>query len=115
MAMKSEAPVAKATASKAASTTTAKTAAAPKAKGSGNVGSAADAATSGIAPATKFDPSGAPVQIVPDVDASHPAVDADPRANTSEDQNRIDFNDPNLSGAEAVQKNLDEQRHGKKE
>lgn len=55
-----------------------------------------------IAPATTIDPSGAPVQIVPDVDLSHPAVDADPRKGTTIDQNRIDFNDPNKSGAEAV-------------
>lgn len=55
-----------------------------------------------IAPATEIDPSGAPVQIVPDVDLTHPAVDADPRKGTTVDQNRIDFNDPNKSGAEAV-------------
>lgn len=57
-------------------------------------------------PATSFAPSGAPEQTVADVDASNPAVDADPRANTSADQNRIDFNDPGLSSAEAVEKNL---------
>lgn len=114
MASKSDTPVAKATVSKTASVVTAKTAPAPKAKGGGNTESATGAAASGIAPATKFDPSGAPMQTVPGVDASHPAVDADPRANTSEDQNRIDFNDPSLSGAEAVQKNLAEQQ-GKKE
>ncbi|WP_432344700.1 hypothetical protein WMC41_15970 [Shinella yambaruensis] len=55
-----------------------------------------------IPPATEVDPSGAPMQIVPDVDMTHPAVDADPRKGTSIDQNRIDFNDPNKSGAEAV-------------
>lgn len=60
----------------------------------------------GIAPATDIDTAGAPQQIVPDVDMSHPAVDADPRANTSAEQNRIDFNDPTLSGAEAVEQNL---------
>lgn len=59
-----------------------------------------------IAPATDFAPSGAPIQSVPDVDPNDPAVDADPRAGTTEDQNRIDFNDPTLSGAEAVAKNL---------
>ncbi len=64
------------------------------------------AADNGVAPATQIDPSGAPVQIVPDVDLSHPAVDADPRANTTADQNRIDFNDPTLEGHEAVEKNL---------
>lgn len=62
-----------------------------------------------IAPATSFAPSGAPVQTVPDVDPSHPAVDDNPRADTTEDQNRIDFNDPTLSGAEAVAKNLEKQ------
>lgn len=55
-----------------------------------------------LAPATQIDPSGAPVQIVPDVDLTHPAVDANPRKGTTVDQNRIDFNDPNKSGAEAV-------------
>lgn len=55
-----------------------------------------------IAPADTVDTSGAPQQIVPDVDLSHPAVDADPRANTTEVQNRIDFNDPTKSGADAV-------------
>lgn len=59
-----------------------------------------------IAPATEFSPSGAPEQVVPDVDPGHPAVDADPRANTSETQNRIDFNDPTISGQEAVERNL---------
>lgn len=63
-------------------------------------------AGSGFAPATTFSTSGAPVQIVPDVDADHPAVDNDPRANTTEVMNRIDFNDPHLSGAEASAKNL---------
>ena len=56
--------------------------------------------------ATDFSTSGAPVQIVPDVDPSHPAVDDNPRAKTSVEQNRIDFNDPTLSGAEAVAQNL---------
>ncbi len=55
-----------------------------------------------IAPATDIDTSGAPQQIVPDVDMSHPAVDADPRAGTTEAQNRIDFNDPNKPGHEVV-------------
>lgn len=59
-----------------------------------------------IKPATVFEASGAPHQIVPDVDPSHPAVDNDPRAGTSVEQNRIDFNDPTLSGAEAVEANL---------
>jgi hypothetical protein len=61
---------------------------------------------SGVEPAKTFDSAGAPQQIVPDVDPDHPAVDADPRENTTADQNRIDFNDPALSDAEAVAKNL---------
>jgi hypothetical protein len=62
-----------------------------------------------IAPATTIDPSGAPVQIVPDVDMDHPAVDANPRSNTTENQNRIDFNDPSLDGREVVEKALADQ------
>ncbi|MDM9619085.1 hypothetical protein [Rhizobium sp. S96] len=65
-----------------------------------------NAPTGSVAPATEFDPSGAPIQAVADVDPSHPAVDADPRANTTEEQNRIDFNDPSLSGSEAAAKAL---------
>jgi hypothetical protein len=56
--------------------------------------SAVPAEGSGIAPASAFSTSGAPVQIVPDVDPSHPAVDNDPRANTTAEMNKIDFNDP---------------------
>ncbi|WP_244631281.1 hypothetical protein [Aureimonas sp. ME7] len=66
----------------------------------------------GAQPATEFEPSGAPLQVVEDVDPSHPAVDNDPRAATSSEQNRIDFNDPNLSGAEAVKRNLEAQSKG---
>ena len=61
-----------------------------------------------IAPATEFHPSGAPMQTT-DIDTDHPAVDADPRANTTADQNRIDFNDPTISGQEAVERNLEAQ------
>jgi hypothetical protein len=67
---------------------------------------------SGVAPATTFSTSGAPVQIVPDVDADHPAVDNDPRKNTTALMNRIDFNDPTLTGPEAVAKNLADQAKG---
>lgn len=56
----------------------------------------------GVAAADTIDTSGAPQQIVPDVDMSHPAVDADPRANTTADQNRIDFNDPTREGIDVV-------------
>lgn len=59
-----------------------------------------------IPAATQIDPSGAPVQIVPDVDLAHPAVDKDPRKGTTVDQNKIDFNDPTLTGREAVEKSL---------
>lgn len=59
-----------------------------------------------IPPATDIDTSGAPQQIVPDVDLSHPAVDNDPRAHTGGDQNRIDFNDPSLDGREVVSRAL---------
>lgn len=62
-----------------------------------------------VAPATEFAPSGAPIQSSSEVDPNNPAVDADPRSGTSADQNRIDFNDPTLSGAEAVAKNLEKQ------
>lgn len=60
----------------------------------------------GIAPATDVDTSGAPQQIVPDVDLEHPAVDNDPRANTTETMNRIDFNDPAKPGHEVVEEAL---------
>ena len=59
--------------------------------------------------ATTFDPSGAPVQESDQVDPSHPAVDNNPRAGTTVNQNKIDFNDPGLDGQEAVQKNLESQ------
>lgn len=69
----------------------------------------AAAKTADIAAATTIDTSGAPQQIVPDVDLSHPAVDADPRAGTSVEQNKIDFNDPTLTDVEAVERNLADQ------
>lgn len=63
---------------------------------------AAEAKPADIAPATEIDTSGAPQQIVPDVDMSHPAVDNDPRAGTTDVQNRIDFNDPTREGIDVV-------------
>ncbi|OAS26291.1 hypothetical protein [Methylobacterium platani] len=63
-----------------------------------------------VKPATSFAPSGAPEQDVPGVDVGHPALDANPRAGTTADQNRIDLNDPTLSGAEAVKRNLEAQK-----
>ena len=73
-------------------------------KSSDNAGSGVDGLDpkANISPATQIDPSGAPVQVVPDVDMSHPAVDANPRKGTTVEQNRIDFNDPAKSGSEAV-------------
>lgn len=70
--------------------------------------SAADALTqaANIPAATEVDTSGSPQQVVPDVDMSHPAVDDDPRKGTTVAQNRIDFNDPTISGQEAVERNL---------
>ncbi|MAW99529.1 MAG: hypothetical protein CMN72_07750 [Sphingomonas sp.] len=71
-----------------------------------------DAKDNGIKAAETVDAAGAPQQIVPDVDMEHPAVDADPRAGTTAEQNKIDFNDPSLSGSEAVEKNLKAQSKG---
>lgn len=68
-----------------------------------------DSGPANIKPATEFDPSGAPMQTVPDVDHKHPAVDNNPREGTTVNQNKIDFNDPDLDGAEAVAKNLKDQ------
>ncbi|MBN6819526.1 hypothetical protein JRF84_07975 [Methylobacterium organophilum] len=59
--------------------------------------------------ATEVSTSGAVQQVVPDVDLSHPAVDDNPRARTSVVQNAIDFNDPTISGADAVVNNLNAQ------
>ena len=69
----------------------------------------ADTKDANVAAATSVNTSGAAQQIVGDVDLSHPAVDANPRANTTELQNKIDFNDPTVSGHEAVAKALNDQ------
>lgn len=58
--------------------------------------------TNNVDAATTIDTSGSPQQIVPGVDMDHPAVDNDPRKGTSDEQNQIDFNDPTISGADAV-------------
>jgi hypothetical protein len=55
-----------------------------------------------IPAATTFSTSGAPVQLSGDIDVSSPAVDNDMRAGTSVLQNKIDFNDPTVSGSDAV-------------
>lgn len=70
-----------------------------------NVSAKKTAATTTTASATEFDPSGAPHQVA-DVDPNHAALDANPRAGTTDEQNRIDLNDPGLSEAEAVAKYL---------
>ncbi len=75
---------------------TAAKAKAPASKSAGNVSSAS---------ASQFEASGAPAQTA-GIPAGHAALDTDPRADTSADQNRIDFNDPNKSGSEAVAENL---------
>lgn len=64
----------------------------------------------GIAPAEAFSTSGAPVQIVPGVDPEHPAIDNNPRANTTVLQNAIDMNDPTLTGAEQAAQMLAKQQ-----
>lgn len=81
------------------------TAPAPAANGGTTAATLDHSGPANIPPATGFEPSGAPIQTT-DIDAAHPAVDANPRANTTVDQNRIDFNDPGLSGEDAVKRNL---------
>lgn len=79
----------------------------------GTAAAATDASGAATVPAaTEFAPSGAPVQAVPDVDPSHPAIDDNPRKGTTVDQNRIDLNDPTKTGAEAVAENLRDQGKG---
>lgn len=43
------------------------------------------------------------------VDTTHPAVDDNPRKGLPEKSNQIDFNDPTITGAEAVRRNLEAQ------
>lgn len=64
------------------------------------------------AAAADMDASGAFVEpeIKSRIDVDHPAVDNNPRAGTTVNQNRIDFNDPTKSGADAVSDNLDAQK-----
>lgn len=64
-----------------------------------------------VKPATAFEQSGAPIQSA-DIDTQHPAVDADLRAGTTVDQNRIDFNDPTLDGPDAVAQALGYKKEG---
>ncbi|HEX2594799.1 MAG TPA: hypothetical protein VHL34_25075 [Rhizomicrobium sp.] len=65
------------------------------------------AAAANVAPASTFSPSGAPHQTT-EFDPGHPAVDNDPRAGTTAEQNRIDFNDPR-SAAEIAAEQLEAQ------
>ncbi|RSV41527.1 hypothetical protein CA234_09675 [Sphingomonas sp. ABOLE] len=52
-----------------------------------------------------FGASGAPeVEVHAALD--HPALDGDPRAGTTAEQNRIDFNDPHKPGHEVVEEAL---------
>lgn len=86
----------------AAAKTVATTAVAPK--------NTETAEAANIAPATGFDPSGAPQQDSGNIDPGHIAVDNDPRAGTSKTQNQIDFNDPRPDkGPEVVTAALNEQ------
>lgn len=60
------------------------------------------------ATATKLEASGAFIEdgAKKEVEVSHPAVDNNPRAGTTVNMNRIDFNDPDLREEEAVRQNL---------
>lgn len=61
-----------------------------------------------LSPATEVNASGALIEpeIVERIDTSHPAVDAEPRKGQPKVANQIDFNDPTLTEAEAVEQNL---------
>lgn len=61
-----------------------------------------------LTPATDVAASGAMIEptIVERIDTSHPAVDNEPRKGASVASNQIDFNDPTLTQAEAVEANL---------
>jgi hypothetical protein len=61
-----------------------------------------------IKPATEFEASGAVIEpsVVDGVDMAHPAVDDNPRKDTTKDMNKIDFNDPTKTPEEAVEENL---------
>jgi hypothetical protein len=61
-----------------------------------------------LTPATDVAASGAMIEptIVERIDTSHPAVDNEPRKGAPKLSNQIDFNDPTLPQAEAVEANL---------
>ena len=70
----------------------------------GAFGTAAALDTSGPAnvdSVSDFSTSGAPAQTV-GIEPEHPAVDNNPRARTTVDMNRIDFNDPGKASSDAV-------------
>lgn len=81
-----------------------------KTEADGKPAEAGDAPTN-IPAATAFSTSGAPVQVT-EFDPSHPAVDDNPRKDTTLAQNKIDFNDPTLSESEAVAKSMADQGSG---
>lgn len=64
-----------------------------------------------LTPATDVAASGAMIEptIVERIDTSHPAVDNTPRKGAPVSSNMIDFNDPTLTQAEAVEQNLKDQ------
>lgn len=64
--------------------------------------------TADIAAATEFEASGAPVQSS-GFDLDHASLDTNPRENTTETMNRIDFNDPVKTGREVVEAALKSQ------
>ena len=65
-----------------------------------------------LTPATEMAASGAMIEpeIVERIDFDHPAVDNNPRAGQPAVANRIDFNDPGKSDADAVAENLAKQQ-----
>lgn len=65
----------------------------------------------GAEDAQAFEASGALVEsgALDEIDVKHPAVDSNPRANTTVRQNQIDFNDPTLSDRQAVAQRLEAQ------
>lgn len=67
--------------------------------------------TDDLTPATDMATSGAFIEpeIVERIDTSHPAVDNAPRKGQPVLANRIDFNDPALADADAVERNLADQ------
>ena len=61
-----------------------------------------------LKPATDMAASGAFIEptIVDRIDTAHPAVDNEPRKGVAKVATLIEFNDPHLSGQEAVEANL---------